>query len=242
MRQIIRLLLVVPWLLVAACMGGEVPKPSDAAQDAGPAAGSTTDTCPDTVVAVDVWKGVLAPNCYGCHMATGFADQAGARFKLAEPRAANYMTDNLAAFEAMAQLPTSDGVPLILAKASNSVPHMGGKVLDSNSAGFATLKSFIDRGDIQSTCMPAVDAQVLASTPMQSPNLLVRRAALQLAARLSTAVETQMAQAGNLNGALDSMMADPNFASIHLRCIRSALPSAQGQHRLGHKLSDSSHH
>ena len=195
-------------------MGGEVPNPSNNAQDGGPAAGSNSDTCSDTVFAVDVWKGVLAPNCYGCHMATGFADQSGARFKLAEPRAADYMTTNLAAFEAMAQIQASDGLPLILAKASNAVPHMGGKVLDSNSAGFATLKSFIDRGDLQSTCMPSVDAQAMASTPVQSPNLLARRAALQLAARMPSAAEMQMAQAGNLAGALDSMMTDPNFSSI----------------------------
>ena len=208
-------------LAVSACVGNTlepvVAKGGRGTAENGaslPVAGSQEDTCADTVFAVNVWKKVLAPNCYGCHITHGYAQQAGSNFVLAEPRDPNYMQHNFMAFEAMAQIKTPSGEPMVMAKPSMAVAHQGGLVLANDSNEMQVLRDFIDRGALQSTCMPQVAASVLAAVPLQDANTVAQRAALQLAARMPNANEMSLAASGNLDKALDSMLSDPAFGTL----------------------------
>lgn len=204
-------------LLAAGCIGNLDSNTSTSSSSSSRTGGSknpaANDRCAEVVFASTVWNDVIAPRCSGCHLETGFAQQVGARFTIPDRRQPDYMAANLANVR---QFAARDGnnIPYLLLKASNAVPHQGGNVLDPSSAEYAEVKDFLQRTDMLESCTPTVAPSMLAAMPMQNTNQVVRRAALQLAGRLPTAQETQMANAGNLAGAVDIYLGDPNFALL----------------------------
>ena len=207
-------------LLDAGCSGNFTPPSageSPYSQGTGPSKGASPDVasskCAEILFAGTVWNDVLAPRCSGCHLENGFAQQVGSKFHLPDRRQPNYMADNLASFRQFAAM-DSNGTSYLLAKATNRVTHQGGEVLDPNGAEYAEISAFLARKDLSDGCTPTIAPEALSAIPMKTPAQVVRRAALQLAGRLPTAQEVQMATANNLNGALNNYFSDPNFAAL----------------------------
>ena len=167
----------------------------------------------EVLFAGTVWSDVIKPRCAGCHLENGFAQQVGAKFFVPDQRQAGYMAENLVNFRQFAAI-DSNGMPYLLAKASAHVPHQGGQVLDPNGPEYAEVQAFLQRTDLASGCTPTVTSDALAAVPTQTSAQVVRRAALQLAGRMPTAQEVQMANTNNLAGAVDNYLSDPNFSLL----------------------------
>ena len=200
---------------VASCVGNAPVSGASNANDSAP--GTNPDVinskCAEVLFAGTVWSNIIAPRCSGCHLENGYAQQVGAKFTVPDRRQPGYMATNLANVRQFAATQVG-GAPYLLAKASAQVAHQGGEVLDPKGAEYAALEAFLQRTDLEDNCSPTVSSEALAALPMQPAAQVVRRASLQLAGRMPSAAETQMAAAGNLKGAVDNFLADPNFASM----------------------------
>ena len=111
----------------------------------------------------------------------------------------------------------SNGMPLLLAKATKTVSHGGGQrfTVDSNQA--VAFRTFLGAVSFDTGCQASVTQAKVASVQQLSDADTLRKAALQLAGRLPTAAELQMVTNGNLDGALSSLFAAPGFGDYVMR-------------------------
>ena len=164
----------------------------------------------------NVWLTSMGVDCLACHVRHGLAPQSGARFVLAHPSEDNYLQTNIAAMRAMAAI-DANGMPLLLAKATQSVPHGGGKRFAVGSANATAITQFLNTADFASGCQLSVTQEKLASVQQLSDADTLRKAALQIAGRLPTANELQLVSQGDLDAALSSLFAAPGFGQYVLR-------------------------
>ena len=98
-----------------------------------------------------VWEPVLHTNCFGCHVAGGFAAKQGARFVLQSDSVPDYLATNMEAFRREGAI-TESGTSLLLLKPTNSVQHRGGKRFEVGSKEYEAFAAFLSRTDWPDSC------------------------------------------------------------------------------------------
>ena len=173
-----------------------------------------------------VWLPEMGTDCLACHVRHGLAAEAGARFVLAHPSEANYLETNMAAMRSMAAI-DANGVPLLLAKATMAIPHGGGQRFAADSASAKAFSAFLDATHFETGCQLELSAANLGGVQQMGDVDLLRKAALQLAGRLPTANETQLATNGNVDAALSSLFTAPGFGDYVLRVFDDTFLNVQ---------------
>lgn len=177
------------------------------------------------VFAAEVWLPTMAPDCLACHVQSGWASQQGSKFTLAHDSEPSYLARNLAAIDAYAA-PDDSGLPQIIAKATNTTPHGGGKRFDVGSSAALALGDLLARKNVVEGCDLQVDAAVLGGLVTHDPAGTARKVGLQLAGRLPTAAETTTA-ATDLGAALRSILADDGFGRFIMRSFDDTFLTAR---------------
>ncbi len=178
----------------------------------------------DSYFANEVWAKVGERLCLKCHNAKG--DASDSRFLLKDPmndpaHRTELLQHNHAAFARMARM-QKDGQSRLLVKITGGLDHGGEIVLKPDSTGYRILEQFVRRSD--GNPAPArphtptiTDADIGAffdGLQMVSPQRLLRRVTLSLAARLPTEKEGAAVNAGGLaamGGVLDQLMTEEAF-------------------------------
>jgi len=228
MRQRLRIAGVV-FLLVAGQSAVVTILAADEAGESEPSAdaslhGRASQRMPaclavDRFFADQVWAKVGERDCLKCHNAEG--DAAESEFLLRrESPARNSLGENREAFHRMAAA-QEDGKSRLLAKASGGLDHGGGEVLEPNSTGYRILEHFVRRlarhnqGSAKGTEVVEGDAPpFFEGVRMVSPERLLRRVTLSLAARLPSEQERAAVKKDGvaaLDGVLDSLMQEDAF-------------------------------
>lgn len=174
--------------------------------------------------AANVWLPTVGVDCMACHVKHGLAAQSGAKFVLVHPSEPNYLTQNLAMLRSMAA-PDASGMSHLLAKATNTTPHVGGERFKTGSGPFNAIEKFLNTQNFATGCDQAVTSAKLQSVTQLSAAQLVRKAALQLAGRLPTDQEVQLAST-NMDAALQSVLNSPSFGDFVMRVFDEVYLSA----------------
>ncbi len=159
----------------------------------------------------EVWAKVGERTCLNCHSAIGEAHES--KFLLRETTLApDNLKLNREAFERMAST-RKDGKSRILVKVSGGLDHGGGVPLKPGSTGYRILERFVRR--LEGTPEdPSVKAPDYVPPPffqgvrMASPQRLLRRITLSLAARLPTTRERGLE---SMDAVLDGVMKEEAF-------------------------------
>ncbi len=148
----------------------------------------------DDFFAEEVWAKVGERTCLKCHNAGG--DASDSEFLLQSTvRSPGAIRKNLEAFARMAAA-QEDGASRLLLKVAGRLDHGGGEVLKAGSTGLEILQKFVRRRSAATGQPPASQAEPLDNAPpyfdgvrMMSPERLLRRITLSLAARLPSEEE-----------------------------------------------------
>ncbi|HVR84323.1 MAG TPA: hypothetical protein VMU54_08435 [Planctomycetota bacterium] len=180
-----------------------------------PLAVDPDDASADSFFEDEVWAKVGERTCLNCHSAGGDAEES--KFLL---RDASFDTGllraNRAAFEKMAAKKL-DGRSRLLVKVSGGQNHGGGVTLKPDSTGYRILESFVRRLEgsrSEGRSKDYLPRPFFDGVRMASPERLLRRVTLSLAARLPTDPEQALVAekgAGALDAILDSILKEPAF-------------------------------
>jgi hypothetical protein len=173
-----------------------------------PGSGSGSDDRPDdygitktdpclTPTQSFAWEayGPIFSRCIGCHNSFGLARQEGVQLRLTFPGEPDFAERNVALLSAYASrtIDSQNGtLPLLLAKPTGQVSHVGGTVIDPDSAEGQLLASFVDKLANPAACSQVPDdraALALASLQSAPPRLSYARAKLALTGQLATPEE-----------------------------------------------------
>jgi mono/diheme cytochrome c family protein len=177
----------------------------------------------DAFFADEVWAKVALPNCLTCHKAGGDAEDS--KLVLKDPRKLqgkardDAVRHNRDAFAKMAAAKEKDQSRLLL-KVVGELDHGGSDVLDTESAGYRVLQSFVRRVNTPaatSADLTKIDPKAppfFAGVVMLDDARLLRRVTLSLAGRLPT--EAELAAVGKdglkaLPGLLNAVMTEDAF-------------------------------
>src|SRR5579862_2763159 len=175
------------------------------------------DASHDSFFEDEVWAKVGERTCLNCHISGGDAEESKFLLKDAslDP---GLVRLNRQAFEKMAAR-RADGKSRLLVKVSGGQNHGGGVTLKPESTGYRILESFVrhvegaaDRAEGKGS--DYVPPPFFSGVRMASPQRLLRRMTLSLAARLPTDAEGALVAekgAGALGGILDTLMTEPAF-------------------------------
>jgi Protein of unknown function (DUF1588) len=200
---------------------GAAPGASGMAANAD-GAPTTTDPC-FTAEQSFAWElyGSVFSRCIGCHNQFGLARQVGVPLRLIFPGEADFAANNVAILSTYA--PTRVEVsgqmlPLLLAKPTARVAHIGGEVLAPDSPEARLLESFIDKLVNPKACSetPEDAAQVaLAGLTLAGPRETYARAKFALTGEV--AQPDELAELADdermLDERLDALMRQPTFAT-----------------------------
>lgn len=157
--------------------------------------------------------------CAGCHNAFGLAGQMGLRFELELPGLPGAAQRNSQMLERIAAETVDVAgapMPLLLAKPTAGVGHVGGQVFAADSAEAQLLASFIEAVREPEDCeQPSPDqaAQLLARLDLDAPRRTYARAYFALTGRVATPEERDRVpdtEAG-LAAALDDILSEESF-------------------------------
>jgi hypothetical protein len=172
----------------------------------------------DSFFAEDVWAKVGERTCLKCHRAGG--DASDSEFLLLNPtRDPDALKANRAAFDRMATL-QADGKSRLLVKTSGGLDHGGGEVLKQDSTGYRILERFVRRlssapdKPLVNGSASYVPGPFFDGIQMMTPERLLRRTTLSLAARLPTDLEQAAVHQHGLkamDGILDEAMKEDAF-------------------------------
>ena len=175
------------------------------------------DASRDSFFEDEVWAKVGERTCLNCHSAGGDAEDS--KFLLRDASLdSGLIRVNRASFEKMAAR-KQDGKSRLLVKVSGGQNHGGGIALKPDSTGYRILESFVRRIEgnrPEGKAADYVPPPFFDGVRMASPQRLLRRVTLSLAARLPTDAELTWVKekgAGALEGILDSILKEPAFYS-----------------------------
>jgi hypothetical protein len=167
-----------------------------------------------------VWARVGERTCLKCHNADG--DASDSEFLLLKPtRDPDGLSTNRSAFIRMAKL-QADGKSRLLVKTLGGLDHGGGEVLKQDSTGYRILERFVRRlnGEPDKPLVNEADLASYVSGPffdgiqMMTPERLLRRITLSLAARLPAEQEQAAVRQHGLkaiDGILDEALKEDAF-------------------------------
>ena len=228
-RQPVKILALHLWLLATACTGDASQAPDPAAgggaDGAGPngggeaAAGSSPPLATEmSQFARNVWLPTLRVQCLGCHVPGGLAQQSGSTFMLLDPTRPTYLAQNIQAVRTAGAV-LQGGGSWLLGKATGSLSHGGGKVLDPASDAYAKLVAYLADTDLAQVGDPQLGAAQLAQVRQLGDGDVLQRAAMHLASRQPTANEAQLAAAGKLDQALGLILSGQDFGDFVLHAF-----------------------
>ena len=191
LRPIVLRTVVALQLVSVGTCAGHAAEPSQREQQCG-AVGS--------FFANEVWAKVGERTCLKCHRADG--DAAASEFVLQDTlRNPKGLRDNLDAFCRMGSS-LEDGASRLLVKAGGGLDHGGGEVLKADATGYRILQRFVLRLNGKADEAANDESEVaeynarpfLESVQMMTPERLLRRVTLSLAARLPSEQELAAAR------------------------------------------------
>ncbi|HMJ11148.1 MAG TPA: DUF1588 domain-containing protein [Polyangiaceae bacterium] len=139
--------------------------------------------------------GPIFSRCIGCHNEFGLARQVGVALRLrfpGEPDFAERNVDVLTGYASRTIQAPSGELPLLLAKPTGQVSHVGGTVVDAESAEGKLLASFVQKLASPPECKKTPDdaaAVALANLELGSPRQTYARAKFALTGQLATPEE-----------------------------------------------------
>jgi hypothetical protein len=167
----------------------------------------------------EVWAKVGERICLDCHRPDG--DAADSRFVLGDiARDRSHLPHNLGMFRLMAD-EQAEGSSVLLLKPIGGLEHGGGAVLTENSTEYRILQEFVS--SMSAAPSPVVNpddlvdlesADFFEGVERTSPERLLRRVSLSLAARLPTASEVAAVREHGLDAfdeIVDQMLAEDAF-------------------------------
>jgi hypothetical protein len=202
MRQRIGSTLVV--ISLSACLGNLKTPGVDSNGGTGGGTGGgagPSGSCVSTRSTFErnVWNKVIAPKCLSCHTADGVAADSNAKFILERETYPGFLAANLAMVKNQSRIDI-DGQPYLLMKASgqivkkspsgtDQIDHGGGAVIAKDSADYLALQSFL--GSLRSPDIVCADSDtsLFKGATLLTPAETLRKAALNLSARLPTSAE-----------------------------------------------------
>jgi hypothetical protein len=235
----------VPLSLLLGCdgsVGSAGPAPAAAGAGPGPAApgaptapnGSPSAPIPDAV-GVTVTEPCYTPQqsfafelygpvfsrCIGCHNEFGLARQAGVGYRLrypGEPNFAEYNTEVLNAYAGLDAQAGGETLPLLLAKPTGKVEHVGGEVLPPGSPEARLLTSFVEKLRKPPACATGVADQAevsLQSLTIAPPRETYARAKFVLTGELAAPEELDGLEDSEamLDQKLDELLASEAFVT-----------------------------
>lgn len=162
--------------------------------------------------ASQVWAPVMGQVCIRCHAPGGIAPASGARFQLMPPGYPGFLETNFNAVQDIAKT-AYDGKSVVLLKPLGELNHGGGHVLDEGTPEYQALAGLVERLGKVDDCPPA-PPPTLAAVKLLGPAATLRKAAIQLASRLPTPVETEAVVTGGegaLPAAIEGLFRDAAF-------------------------------
>lgn len=188
-------------------------------RDAAPTR-TETDPCvtPEQSFAWDLYGGVFS-RCIGCHNDFGLARQVGVRLKLTFPGEGEFASKNVAVLSEYArQQVTVNGttVPILLAKPTAAVSHVGGEVIAPGSPEAALLEKFVAKLASAPACRKTPDDAAelaVAGLSLATPRQTLARAQFILTGELATpeALDSLPDTDAMLDEQLDRLMAGEPF-------------------------------
>jgi hypothetical protein len=179
-----------------------------------------TDPCfsPQQSFAWELY-GPVFQRCIGCHNEFGLARQVGVGYRLRYPGDANFAEHNVELLSGYASVDVetdAGALPILLAKPTGRVDHLGGQVLAPDGPEARLLASFVDKLRNPPACSEDVEDQaevVLGSLTVSSPKQTYARAKLVLAGEVATPEELDQLEDTEemLSLKLDEFMATEAF-------------------------------
>jgi hypothetical protein len=180
-------------------------------------AGCGSDQCLDNAAFYEqkVWTQVVSKSCIKCHAPEGAAAAKNAKFIQLSQAFPSFLELNLANFNEVAKT-EYEGKSAVLRKPLGEMNHGGGKVLDEGSDEYKVLSDMVNRVKDPVSCGEQ-KSSVVPQLEQLDPVGTLRKAALQLGARLPTAAEEESVKAGGeeaLDPALDALLNEAPFLTV----------------------------
>jgi hypothetical protein len=186
-----------------------------------PGAGSTkTDPC-FTAEQSFAWElyGSVFSRCIGCHNEFGLARQVGVALRLTFPGEPDFAAKNVALLRGYAASKvdvSGEQLPLLLAKPTARIAHVGGEVLAPDGPEARLLASFVSKLEKAPSCReaPPDEAEVaLSGLKLATPKETYARAKFSLTGQVATPEELDgLADSeAMLDQQLDALMKTPAF-------------------------------
>lgn len=156
---------------------GDAPGPGDGPTTMIPDA-PTACASPSQAFLWDLYAPVFS-RCIGCHNDFGLARAYDLRFRLEFPGRPGWETRNAETLARLAGEDTAGGEPLLLAKPTGAVAHVGGQVLPPDSSEARLLGAFVDELREPSDCdasPPDAAADLVDALVLDGPRRTVTRA------------------------------------------------------------------
>jgi hypothetical protein len=202
---------------LAGLVGSATPACSsstDGSVNGGPG-GTTQAACvsPEQYFAEKVWAPVLAPKCVACHNPQGAAKGSGLVYRSSSE--AGFLSANLAVLKDVAAL-EKGGTSILLLKPTGQLDHGGGKVIEKDGPEYQALATLVEKLGETSSCATDVSAY-FEGISLSGAEATLRKAALVIAGRLPTEVESKAVRDGGLpalDAVLDALMKEDAFFDL----------------------------
>jgi hypothetical protein len=163
---------------------------------AAPAIPTKTDPCfsAEQSFAWEMYGSVFS-RCIGCHNSFGLARQAGVALRLTFPGEPDFAAKNVALLTGYASTKVDangESLPVLLAKPTAKIAHVGGEVLKPDGPEAKLLASFVEKLVKPPTCKetPPDEAEVaLTSVTLATPKQTYARAKFMLTGQVATPEE-----------------------------------------------------
>jgi len=161
----------------------------------------------------EVWSDFMAEQCMTCHMNGG---QAGtSKLVLQGEAQTGFLDANLAALRDVAAY-EREGKSILLLKPTMAIAHDGGKFFEEGSKQYQALVKMMERFDKPVSCGDSGTKEHFEALTLLDPNETFRKASINLAGRLPTALEDfRIATGGEeaLDEELERMLHEEAFYS-----------------------------
>ena len=160
----------------------------------------------------NVWSAWMSTTCTKCHLPDGIAPAQGAKLVLQPSSYPGFIDTNLATLTYVSQI-EFQGTSELLLKPIGQDMHVGGQVISPSGPEYASLKELVERLGKTDTCVDQPNTTLQGVVLADAPTTL-RKAALDLAARLPTSSEVAAVTKGGdaaLDTALDGFMTEDAF-------------------------------
>lgn len=181
------------------------------AADDNPGENNTPTDCVSTekYFSNDVWGPLLSSNCFQCHNAQGAAKDSN--FVLQSSAQTGFLDANFETTREIAQLEI-DGTSILLLKPSAQIDHGGGLRIAPDSPEYKALEGLIAQFDAPIVCENQGGGTFFSDVSLMDNRALLRKLTLNLAGRLPTAEELELAATNEgLDQVLDGVMTEEAF-------------------------------